>query len=109
GWQRTDMDFNADDKGCSLVLCNTAKGVELFDTIKSKMNVIPAKLENVLQTHLQKPSDFHPKRLDFERDYERKGFEYVWEKYYTTPWYKRAYKFVRKCGGKVLRAVGLKK
>ncbi len=109
GSERTDANFNADDKGCSLVLLNTDKGIELFESVKNKMNVIPAKLENVMQTHLQKPSDVHPKRLDFECDYEKKGFAYVMKKYGTEPLYKRVYGFVRKCGGKVLRKIGLKK
>ena len=109
GWQRTDKDFNADDNGCSLVLLNTEKGVGLFENVKDKMNVIPAKLENVMQPNLEHPSVFHPKRLDFERDYEKHGFKYVLKKYGHEPLYKSAYKFMRKCGSKVLRMVGLKK
>jgi hypothetical protein len=31
------------------------------------------------------------------------------KKYAVTPWYVRGYRFVRRCGGKVLRVVGLKK
>ena len=108
GSERTDPSFNADDKGCSLVLCNTTKGIDLFETVMDKMNVIPASIENVMQTHLYKPSDMHSKRLDFERDYEN-GFKYVLKKYGTEPLYKRAYKFVKKCSIKVLRMVGLKK
>ena len=109
GWERTDAEFNKDDKGCSLVLLNTEKGVELFERVKDKMDVIPARLENVMQTHLQKPSDIHPERLDFEKLYAQKGFQYVWKKYGTDPWHKRVYKFARKCGGKLLRVVGVKK
>ena len=88
GSERTDPSFNADDKGCSLVLCNTANGVELFDAVKNKMNVIPAKLENVMQIHLYKPSDVHPKRLDFEKLYVEKGFEAVMKKYANFGWRK---------------------
>ncbi len=109
GSERTDANFNADDKGCSLVLLNTEKGVSLFETVKDKMNVIPAKLENVMQAHLQKPSDVHPKRLDFERDYDKNGFAYVLKKYGSVPFYKRVYGFVIKCGAMVLRKVGLNK
>lgn len=109
GWQRTDNQFNADNKGCSLVLLNTEKGKELFETVKNKMNVISAKLENVIQPNLEHPSVIHPKRFEFEKDYEKHGFKYVLKKYGTEPLWKRAYRFVRKCGGKVLRMVGLKK
>ena len=109
GWQRTDNQFNTDDKGCSLVLLNTEKGKGLFETIKDKMNTIPANLENVMQPNLEHPSVFHPKRLDFERDYEKHGFKYVLKKYGHEPLYKKVYKLAKKCGGKVLRIIGLKK
>ena len=81
GWQKTDAAINADDKGLSLVLCNTEKGQLLFDTVKGCMTVIPVKLENCMQPNLQHPSDIHPQRMDFERDYARKGFVYVMKKY----------------------------
>lgn len=77
GWQKTDPEFNADNKGCSLVLCNTEKGQKLFDAIKDRMNTIPAELPNVMQTHLKKPSGKHPRRMDFERYYIKGGFEYA--------------------------------
>lgn len=77
GWQRTDPDFNADDKGCSLVLCNTEKGQRLFETVKDRMDTIPAELANVMQIHLSKPSNVHPKRMVFERCYVKGGFEYA--------------------------------
>lgn len=86
GWQRTSSDFNADDKGCSLVLCNTVKGQELFDTIKDRMNTIPAELPNVMQTHLKKPSGIHPRRMDFERYYIKGGFEYAARKTGMVGW-----------------------
>lgn len=75
GWERISKDFNADNKGCSLVLCNTEKGCELFDKIKSRMNVIPANLNAVTQKHLSKPSSINPKRDFFECLYTGKGFE----------------------------------
>ena len=81
GWEKTDPAINADDKGVSLILVNTEKGRKLFDAVKDDMLVVPAKLENCLQTHLQKPSDVHPQRLDFERDYGKYGFEYTFKKY----------------------------
>ena len=109
GFERTNPQFNADNKGCSLVLLNTEKGKMLFEYVKDDLNIIPAKLENVMQNHLSKPSKIHPKRINFERDYEKFGFKYVLKKYGTEPLCKRAYKFVKKCGGKVLRMVGLKK
>lgn len=81
GWEKTDPKINADDKGLSLVLCNTNKGKEVFDVIKDRMIFVEAELKNCLQHNMQKPSDIHPLRMDFERDYDSKGFEYVMKKY----------------------------
>ena len=81
GWEKTDSQINADDKGVSLVLLNTEKGQKLFDAVKERMNIIPAELENCLQPNLKHPCAIHPKRMQFENDYKRKGFEYIYKKY----------------------------
>lgn len=92
GWEKTDPDINKDDKGLSLVLVNTEKGKRLFEAIKDRMNVVPADLENCLQTHLRMPSDIHPLRMQFEDEYKKKGFEYVYLKY-NIPQRSHRYKF----------------
>jgi coenzyme F420-reducing hydrogenase beta subunit len=81
GWQKTDANFNADDRGCSLVFCNTEKGREWFQKIQSEINQIPAKIENCLQPNLIKPSSISPLRNKFEKDYIQYGIEYVTKKY----------------------------
>lgn len=86
GWEKTNPDFNADDKGVSLVLCNTEKGRQLFETVKNRMHTIPVELTNCLQPNLQHPSEIHSKRMDFERDYTRKGFVFVMKKYGNLGW-----------------------
>lgn len=86
GWQRTDKAFNADDKGCSLVLCNTEKGVRLFDTVKDRMNTLAAELANVTQNHLTHPSGMAPGRLDFEKCYGKKGFEHSMKAFALMGW-----------------------
>lgn len=86
GWQKTDPTINADDKGLSLVLCNTLKGTHMFDTINACMTVIPAKIEDCMQPNLQHPSVIHSQRMDFERDYVRKGFVYVMNMYGNLGW-----------------------
>ena len=82
GWQRTDPNFNIDDKGCSLILCNTEKGRLLFEAVKDKMHIIPAELVNVMQGKLSKPSSIHSKRIMMEKDYRQKIQAY--EKAYNT-------------------------
>lgn len=86
GWERTDPAFNADDKGVSLVLVNTEKGRKLFDTVKPRMNVLSTNIENCLQPNMKHPSVIHAKRDQFEREYVRKGFEYVYFKYGEEGW-----------------------
>ena len=100
GWERTDPYFNADNKGCSLVLCNTEKGKHLFEAIKDRMNVIPAEIKNIMQTHLSKPSEAHPERQAFEDYYARYGFEKTIRKFGLMGWRKTIHelkkKFLRK-------------
>ena len=67
-------------------LVNTEKGRKLFEAVKDRMTVIPAKLEDCLQPNLQHPSVIHPKRMNFEQDYQCKGFEYVMKKYGEIGW-----------------------
>ncbi len=59
GFQRTDANFNADDKGCSLVLINTEKGRELFEKVQKDIYYLPATIPNIMQGHLEKPSKLH--------------------------------------------------
>lgn len=86
GWEKTDPNFNQDNKGCSLVLVNTPKGREIFEAVKDKLNTIPAELDNCLQPNLQHPSVIHPKRMQFEKDYIKHGFEYVMYRYGNIGW-----------------------
>lgn len=99
GWEKTDSQFNIDNKGCSLVFINTVKGRNIFNLIKQNLNIIPAQLNNSLQPNLQRPSDIHPKRIKFEQDYQKKGFEYVLKKYGDN-WWKQN---IRNCKSNVRR------
>lgn len=86
GWEKTNANFNEDNKGCSLVLLNTDKGRKLFEVVKDKMNIFPANLDDCLQPNMSHPSEIHPKREQFEKDYVRKGFKYVYFKYGEEGW-----------------------
>lgn len=83
GWEKTDPNFNKDDKGVSLVLINTEKGRDLFDKVKGRMDVITAELSDCMQNNLQQPTVMHPLSSEFEKDYEKKGFEYVYGHNYS--------------------------
>ncbi len=105
GWEKTDPTFNADNKGCSLVLVNTEKGRRLFEAAKKDLNVIPAELENCMQTHLRVPSDVHPKRMQFEEDYRRHGFKYVYRKYGEESLKKRIRRFLNRVKRAVVKRI----
>jgi hypothetical protein len=81
GWEKVDKDFNTDDKGVSLVLVNTPKGEEWFESVKNDVNYIESNTTDCLQPNLQHPTIIHPQRDDFEMDYQKYGFRYVVKKY----------------------------
>lgn len=86
GWEKTNPNFNADNKGCSLVLLNTEKGRKLFEAVHDRLNTMPAKLEDCLQPNMMHPSEIHPRREKFEEEYAKKGFKYVYFKYGEEGW-----------------------
>lgn len=86
GWEKINQDINADNKGISLILINTEKGKQLFAAAKNDLNYIPAELQNCMQPNMQSPTETHPKRMQFEDDYIKKGFDYVYYKYGKDNW-----------------------
>lgn len=86
GWEKTNSNFNADNKGVSLVLLNTEKGRKLFEAVKDKMKTFPADIEDCMQPNMMHPSEIHPKREQFEEEYAKKGFKYVYFKYGEEGW-----------------------
>ena len=107
GWEKTAPNINKDDKGVSLILINTEKGRELFDKVKDRMTVIPARLEDCMQPNLRQPSKISPLATAFERDYERRGFEYALKKYGHDGLKKKVNKFKGKIKRKIKKIIGL--
>lgn len=90
GWEKTGSQINTDDKGLNLVFLNTPKGKDVFDLIKDNLQVIDASPEAYMQPNLKSPSRIHRLRKQFEKDYEKRGFEYVFNKRYDDrPLWKR--------------------
>lgn len=106
GWEKVDTSFNADDKGVSLVLVNTAKGKELFDAVKHQMNCIQTDTTNCLQPNLQYPSEIHPLRDSFEQDYQKHGFVYVAKKYGDLGWRFKMRRLKQKCRTAIRLLIG---
>ena len=78
--------MGADNKGCSLVMVNTEKGHVWFNCIKDNMEYMQVSLEECLQPQLSYPSVLHPKRLEFEQDYGKFGFEKTMKMYGLMGW-----------------------
>ena len=90
GLEKCVPGFNDDDKGVSLVFLNTEKGKKIFEDIKDELKVRKATPSTEKQPNLLHPSAIHPKRMKFEKDYKKKGFEYVLRHDYNRPpFYKR--------------------
>lgn len=81
GWENVIPDFNRDNKGCSLILCNTNKGITIFDIIKNSFDFIPLNIEDCLQPNLKKPSEINPFYNVFIKEYPIKGFNLILKRY----------------------------
>ena len=81
GWEKVVPDFNKDDKGISLVICNTEKGFKLFESIKESIHYIEVPIDKCLQPNLISPSIPHSERNQLEKDYSLHGFDYVVKHY----------------------------
>ena len=101
-----DASINSDDKGVSLVLVNTIKGQKLFEAIKYEMNYIKTDTIKCLQPNLQYPSEIHPMRDSFEKDYQKRGFVYVAKKYGDLGWRYKMRRLKQKCRTAIRLLIG---
>ena len=97
-----------DDKGTSFVIVHNPKVMPLFSDV---CKVKEIELNDGLKHNFAMVKSWaKPKARDtFFNDLQTLSFDKMIKKYAVTPWYVRGYRFVRRCGGKVLRVVELKK
>ena len=81
GWEQNVPDMNKDDKGVSLVLVNSKKGQTFINQLRETYDLRAIENLSYIQPNLKSPSVFDPKWESFERDYSKRGFEYVSRKY----------------------------
>lgn len=80
GYERSVPEMNLDNKGISLIICNTQKGLNLIE----KLNDIQKKevgIDKIIQPNLQYPSPIDPRWEEFNIDYKKYGFIYIGKKY----------------------------
>lgn len=76
-WGDREHSYFNDDRGGSLVIVNTSKGNELFETGRRDTEVVPVEISNFLQPNLREPSKRPITRDEFCNDYFSYGFEHV--------------------------------
>lgn len=100
GWEKTNPDFNRDDKGISLLLINTIKGKDLFENVNDKLYTFRTNLEDCLQPNLEQTSTLNSHSLQFEKLYQKYGFEYVLMKFTNIGLMNRTKKYIRRIKNK---------
>ena len=80
GIDRKHSYFN-DDKGVSLVILNTGKGVSCFEKAKDDLEVVEVKSDDYMQPNLREPSKAPSNRVKFWDDFVEHGFGFVSWKY----------------------------
>ncbi len=79
GIEKCMPDFD-DNLGVSLVLVNSAKGMDLFQKI-SNLQCQESTIKDCLQRNLHTPTALSPQRDQFLKDYWDRGFEFVLKQY----------------------------
>lgn len=83
GLDKIRPELDKEDKGISLVIINTQKGISLFDKVKASVNCFDSNISECIQPNLEKPTAPNPMCKQFEQDYSDYGFDYIARKYGT--------------------------
>ena len=72
--------------GNSLFLIHTDEGEELFDSIKKNLEYRLSDKKQCWQYNLEFSTPMSPKRMEFWKDYQSKGIEFIMRKYVRESW-----------------------
>lgn len=86
GAEKIDEQLAFDGKGLSVVLVSSAKGKTLLERSMNNVQYLHVPLDAVLQPNLRHPSKRPKKRGQFQEEYSRRGFRYVFFKYGQDGW-----------------------
>ena len=103
GIDKTMPEFD-DNKGISLVLLNTKKGSDVFETIKDKIIYRRSNISDCMQPNMKEPTKPSPQREVFWGDYYQKGFEFVMKKYYKYGLWSEMKKFIYNTLTKIIQS-----
>ena len=91
-----------DDRGNSLLLIHTDRGMKLFDMAKKSVDYYESNEKECLQYNLEHPTPESPLRQKFWREFQRHGVDYIVNKYGKDTLYKKLkHKLTRIIGGGV--------
>ena len=78
GVEKTKLAKEAsDEKGMSLLMVNTEKGISVFEAAKEYLHYMEMEQSDIMQPRLKSPSEKNPLRDKFERWYEKGGLDYA--------------------------------
>lgn len=103
GWNKISDRFD-DNKGISLVLINSSKGMRLFQAIKSKVYFVESNTRDCLQPQLVEPAVRNIERSRFQHDYEKYGFRYVAKKYGNIGLYHKIKEYLKVIKNKIRKS-----
>lgn len=82
GWERISLDFNIDNRGCSLLLVNTLKGKRIFSLISDRVKYIVVNdKRKCFQPNLGSPTLIDKGNEIFIQEYKNKCFEEIIKRY----------------------------
>jgi coenzyme F420-reducing hydrogenase beta subunit len=96
-YSRPELD---DDRGLSLLLVNSDKGMKTIE--KMNLNLNDIELKDLRQPHLYRPANISRKRSQFWEEYRYKGFKFVLSKYGNYTLYR---KLIKKSKKLILKAL----
>lgn len=70
-----------DNKGVSLCLINSEKGIRLLDAMSRRIHCSSLRADQAMQPQLRGATERNVRHTFFWRDYEKKGYTYVAQKY----------------------------
>ena len=97
-----DKYFNADDKGCSLVMINSDKGKELFESVISKLDIIETDVAHCLQRNLIHPTPPPDNRSEIISCYKKLGYKWMHSLYFTNKIPSRIYRKIMQIARRLL-------
>lgn len=95
-WGIEKIDKNLDNNiGTSMILLNSKKGIEYFDSVKDKLEWIETPFESILPGNIALTKSIEPAKIDREKffaDLDKETFDAVTEKYFPLNKNKKRFK-----------------